>query len=163
MHSRMAVAVLLGLVTTLALPATAPARQGMGRAEQRMVKRINEVRSAHGRSALRGHRRLARAASAHSRDMAAHDFFDHTSSDGTGAFARVARYVDKGLMGETLAYMPVGGDTSARNMLRLWMGSPGHRATLLTPGFRRVGVGRVRARMNGQRVVLWTADLTSAR
>ena len=33
------------------------------------------------------------------------------------------------------------GGVSPRTMVRLWMNSPGHRANILQPGFRRLGVG----------------------
>jgi uncharacterized protein YkwD len=135
----------------------------MTKVELRLVRAINGVRSANGLPKLKPNRSLAHAAEDHSFDMGSNGFFAHNSFNGTDAYSRVMGYTRKRLMGETLAYMPIGGNTRARHILSLWMASEGHRATLLTGRFRRIGVGRTHGWLNGQRVVLWTADLTSAR
>ena len=44
------------------------------------------------------------------------------------------------MLGETLAW-GVGVDGSAESIVRMWLASPSHRATLLRRNFRRVGVG----------------------
>jgi len=43
--------------------------------------------------------------------------------------------------------------------VRLWLRSPGHRAQVLNPSFRIMGVGRVRGRLQGRLGVVVTADL----
>lgn len=147
----------------LALPAPAGADKGMSKAELKMVKVINKMRARRGLAKLRPHGALANAAEDHSSDMANNQFFAHTSYNGTDPYNRVMRYIRKNVMGETLAYMPISGNTRARHILRLWMHSPGHRRTLTTRRFRRIGIGRARGWLNGRKVVFWTADLTSAR
>ncbi|MEA2171911.1 MAG: hypothetical protein QOF76_5211 [Solirubrobacteraceae bacterium] len=147
----------------LGLPQAADAKHGMNRKESKLVREINSMRRASGLAAVRGNRRLARAADAHSEDMSRAGFFAHASSDGTDPYARVSGYVHKHGMGETLAYVPVGSDTSARAVFNMWMGSPPHLAVLTTGSFRRVGIARRHGRLGGQRVVFWTADFTTAR
>jgi uncharacterized protein YkwD len=81
-------------------------------------------------------------------------FFGHGSSDGTPFDVRVRRYVGDRAVGETLAWL-TGRRAVARRVVRMWRDSPPHRAILLAPGFRRIGI----ARRHG----LWTADFASRR
>lgn len=151
------------LIVVLAVaPAEASANR-MDRVERTVIRKVNALRAADGLPALAGSRRLARAADAHSRDMLRAQFFSHTSSNGQSAYDRVLSYRRASMMGETLAYMPTQGDHSARNIVDMWMASPPHRATLLTGGLRRIGVSRRTGTLYGRSVVMWTADLTSAR
>jgi uncharacterized protein YkwD len=64
--------------------------------------------------------------------------------------------------GETLAWA-TRGRSSARSVVRMWMASASHRAQLLDPTFRRVGVGRAHGQFNGRRGVAVAADLGSLR
>ncbi len=141
---------------------SAPAAQALSRAERSVVKRINRLRADHGLRALRTDRKLARAANAHSRDMLRADFFAHTSSNGTSTYNRVRHYRRSNWIGETLAYQPVAGNTSAAAIVRMWRNSPGHLAVLTDRRFRRIGVAKRRGMLWGQKVTMWTADLTSA-
>lgn len=154
-------ACLLGALA-LTVPA-APAAAGMAKPELKLIKVINKVRARHGLGKLRPNRSLAHAAADHSTDMADNGFFAHTSSNGTDPYSRVRGYTRKRLYGETLAYTPARGNTRPRRILKLWMSSPSHRATLTTPRLRRIGIGRARGFLHGRRVVFWTADLSSAR
>ena len=55
--------------------------------------------------------------------------------------SRLARFGIRGpRVGENLAW-GVGGGADAREIVRRWLASPHHRANLLRPGFRRVGIG----------------------
>jgi uncharacterized protein YkwD len=136
-----------------------PAAQAhMGRSERGVVQRINALRAQNGLRPLRADNRLARAADAHSRDMTRKHFFDHPSSNGTSAYNRVRRYRHSSLIGETLAYLPVGASSAAK-VVGMWIHSPPHFAVLTTSGFRRIGVARRTGTLNGERVVMWTADL----
>jgi uncharacterized protein YkwD len=155
-------ACLSALVVLVAPQSAAAAKHGMNRKESRLIRQINAMRVASGLRACKGNARLATAADAHSEDMSHVGFFAHTSSDGTDPFNRVGRYVHKHGMGETLAYVPVGADTSARHVFNMWMASPPHLAVLTTGSFRRIGIARRHGRLNGQRVIFWTADFTTA-
>ena len=109
-----------------------------------LLREINTVRAAHARPPLRLDPVLQRAAEAHSADMVARDYFAH------GDFAaRMRRFRARGpLLGENLAWGS-GPYTSAQAIVRLWLGSPGHRANLLRANFQRAGVAAVTGRFSG--------------
>ena len=97
---------------------------------------MNEVRTAHGLRPLRADARLERAAQAHSADMIRRRYFAHGR-----VAARLTRYGARGRrFGENLAWA-AGEAADARTIVRLWLTSRRHRANLLRPGFRRVGIG----------------------
>jgi uncharacterized protein YkwD len=151
--------VLCTLTTLLVLVAAAPAARASGprldRGEHSIVRAINRARSHYGLPRLRANGRLARAADFHSRSMLAGDYFAH------GAFAqRVRRFASFRRLGETLAFSSRCG---ALRFVRMWLRSPGHRAVLLSRGFRRVGVGRRKGRLGAQRACMVTADFASRR
>jgi uncharacterized protein YkwD len=95
---------------------------------------MNAVRTSHGLAPLRVDIRLVRAARGHSADMMRRHYFAH------GSVARRAlRAGARGpLFGETLAW---GRGVTAQWIVNKWLASPSHRAVLLRPGFRRVGLG----------------------
>ena len=143
------------LVLSTAAPAAQASSPRMNAGERAIVRAINRARAAHGVRALRGHRRLARAADAHTRSMLRADYFAH------GAFAsRVRRYVRSRRVGETIAMTT---RCSARRVVRMWMNSAPHRAVLLSRGFRSVGIGRRVGRLGTSRACLVTADFASRR
>ncbi len=109
---------------------------------------MNAVRTANGVPALSIGPKLQRAARSHSVDMARRGYFDH------GLFVqRLRRFgVRARYLGENLAY-GTGPGFSAAVVVRMWLASPPHRATLLDRGFRRVGVG-----LAGRATRLVTAD-----
>ena len=144
-------------------PAAAAAnRASLDRAERKVVRLVNRIRARHGLRRLRPSRPLARAASAHSGDMLRRDFLSHSSSDGTPMGRRVRRYTGADWVGENVAAVARRGST-ARRVVRMWMASPGHRAILLAPNGRRIGVGRRAGRLGSARRAVFTADLASRR
>lgn len=152
-------------VAALAICAVAPATPAAAASarqdhvERAVVRQVNAVRAQHGLRALRTSRGLARAADAKAHELAQRNVLDHASPDGTSMLNRVRRYVDAHAYGETLATAPrVGGEAAI--IVRAWMSSPAHRAALLSPRFRRVGVGRRAA--SGHRSFV-AVDLASAR
>jgi uncharacterized protein YkwD len=105
-----------------------------------VVGLVNKERAAAGCPALVPHDTLMQIAQAHSQDMASHDFFDHTGSDGRSTFQRMhdASY-SYARAAENLA---AGADSPAK-AVALWMQSPGHRANILNCQLRETGVGYV--------------------
>ena len=101
-----------------------------------MLQAMNSARHAHGLAPLRIDRRLQRTARRHSLAMLRTDSFSH------GAFAaRIRRAgVRARRVGENLAW-GVGALAQAQSIVNVWLASPEHRATLLRPGYRTVGVG----------------------
>ena len=108
-----------------------------------------EVRVANGLRSLRADARLEHAARAHSSRMLRTGTFAH------GAFnVRIRRVgVRAPRVGENLAW-GAGGYAQARAIVRMWLASPSHRANLLRPGYRIVGVGAIKGVFNGQRGTL---------
>lgn len=127
--------------------------------ERAIVKVVNAERAAHGVPRVRAVRALSRVAERHSRDLLRHDRLEHASSDGTPFDRRIARAGSYRAAGEVLAFTPRGSASRAAAVVRLWMGSPKHRAQLLNPNFKVIGIGRVRGGLRGQRGALVTADL----
>ena len=102
---------------------------------------VNEQRAAAGLRALYHDRRLARAAQRFSGAMVRERFFDHVSPGGStlGQRARAAGYSGR-TVGETLGWGSGELSTPAA-IVAGWMASPPHHAILLTPQFRRIGLG----------------------
>jgi uncharacterized protein YkwD len=128
------------------------------RSETAIVLVVNQARTTRGLRPLHFDTRLQRAARAHSEDMMRGGYFGH------GAFGRrLSSYGVRGRsVGENLAWGtgPLGG---ARAIVGEWLRSPEHRANLLRPGFRRVGVGSLVGPFAGApRAVVVTADFAGA-
>jgi uncharacterized protein YkwD len=160
--------VTLSVLTVPAAPAGASGCRGSritstGAAHARALRcLINAARRGHGLRPLRAERHLARAAAGHSRDMVRRRYFAHDAPGGRGFGARV-QGTGYGAgrawsAGETIAYGS-GVLGSPRAILRAWLGSPPHRAILLTPGFRDIGLGEAAGTPGGGAGVTVTADL----
>jgi uncharacterized protein YkwD len=102
---------------------------------------INAQRVRHGAQPLTSNLLLQRAAELHSLDMAKRKFFEHRNPDGVQPDARI---VHQGyppiLVGENLAWGETDKSRPAE-IVALWMTSPGHRANILEPGYREIGIG----------------------
>ncbi len=120
----------------LAAPLNTAARRNQ--LVQQVVRLVNNVRERSGLAPLRTNAKLAKAARLHSRDMARNDFFSHTSPTGSNAGDRVQSvgYAFSNV-GENLA----AGQANAQQVFRAWMDSPSHRASILNPNFREIGIG----------------------
>jgi uncharacterized protein YkwD len=102
--------------------------------EASLLQTMNSVRASHGLAPLRVDVRLVRAARGHSADMIRRQYFAHGSVAGR-ALAAGARGP---LFGEDLAWTTA---LTAQWVVNTWLNSPTHRAVLLRPGFKRVGIG----------------------
>ena len=159
-----ALAVVLATTATLAAPPTdASAGSRLGPTERRVVKLINRYRASHGRHRLRASGALNGAADRHSREMVAHDFFAHSSRNGTAATTRVRRSSRASSVGENIAFVGAGQPRMARRVVSMWIHSAPHRAVLLNASFRRIGVGRRGGVLGGSRGNAFTADFASRR
>jgi uncharacterized protein YkwD len=143
------------------LTGTAAAKPRLDGKERAIVRAINRQRSRHGLAKLRSSRRLARAADFHSWEMLDANYFAHESRDGGPFDRRVRRFANHRAVGETLAMLGGCGRKAARKVVRMWMNSPGHRAILLSSSFRRVGIGRRKGDLGGNRACVVTADFGS--
>jgi uncharacterized protein YkwD len=131
--------------------ASAPSAQRVEAAadlERQTLVAINDLRREHGLRPLRPNPALAAAAREHSRQMAEHGFFRHESMDGSPFWKRIeAVYpVLEGrswTVGENLVWAYP--SLSAQGSLDLWLKSQPHRKNLLSPSWREIGLGGVRA------------------
>ena len=109
------------------------------------------INSARRRNGLRPYRRnfkLTRAATRHSRSMVRRDYFSHDGPGGTTPGERIARTgyfagTSARAWGENIA-AGVRRSGSPLAIFRAWMGSPGHRAMILSGTFRHLGIGIAR-------------------
>jgi uncharacterized protein YkwD len=133
------------LALTAGVPAaTAGAAPALKPAVERAVMReMNAVRTAHGLAPLRTVRPLMRPARAHSTWLARTGAFQHEGPGGTPFWTRLVRagFPRSAAMGENLAMAGRCDAAAARQVVQMWMNSPGHRANLLSPRFRLAGVG----------------------
>ena len=131
-------AALFILRPALAAPDAQPAPSATSFVDE-VILLTNQERTAQGLPPLKANPALGLAAQVHADAMAVGDFFDHvdpnTGADG-GVRATAAGY-NWGAFGENIA----AGATSPQAVVQGWMESPGHRANLLSPDFREIGVG----------------------
>jgi uncharacterized protein YkwD len=106
---------------------------------------IDERRGDAGLSALRASTALARGAAGHSADMVAYEYLAHEAEGRPSLYRRIRAtgYFDgaaDALYSENIGLAPATRAT-ARVLVDAWMTSPGHRANVLHPVFRDLGVG----------------------
>jgi uncharacterized protein YkwD len=128
--------ILIAFLTVFALLGSAGAAQArtLTSSEASLLQTMNGVRASHHLAPLRVDIRLLRAARGHSADMMHRGYFAHGSVAGR-ALAQGARGP---VFGEDLAWAT---GLTAQWVVDHWLASPSHRAVLLRPGFRRVGIG----------------------
>ena len=106
---------------------------------------INERRADAGLVTVRESRQLDRGATGHSADMVAYDYLAHEAEGRPSLYRRIRAtgYFDgaaDALYSETIGLAPSPRAT-ARVRVDAWMVSPSHRANVLHPVFRDIGVG----------------------
>jgi uncharacterized protein YkwD len=162
----LALAVAVGLATycVVSSPASASGLRPTS-AEVAVVKLLNQTRAQHGLRPLQVRTSLCRAARAHSREMLRQGLFSHLSFNGESQVARVLRsgYKRTGCTswrtGELIA-RGTGPASTPRAIVKAWLGSQVHRAILLDPRWRDVGVGQARGSFRGRSgTSLFTVDL----
>ena len=80
---------------------------------------------------------LAKAAYAHSQDMATHNYFDHTNRDGENPGVRIAR---AGYSAQTWGENIAAGYGSVEAVIAGWIDSPGHCANIMNGRFTEFAV-----------------------
>ncbi len=131
-------------------PAAAPAQAGTEAAE--VIRLTNVERTANNCPALKSSATLTRSAQAHSDDMAARNYFSHTSLDGRSPFDRMkAAGYSYRMAAENIA----AGQPTPQAVVTAWMNSAGHRANILNCGLTEIGVGIAKG---GTYRVYWTQN-----
>ena len=120
----------------------------MSALETKVYAAINDLRRARGLSMLRSNAVLSVAAAQHSVSMVENGLFEHASTDGSPFWKRDLAVFPQGKyrfwsVGENMAYASPG--LSAGEAIDLWLASPSHRANLLSPVWREIGLGAVHA------------------
>ncbi|MEU2023880.1 sigma-70 family RNA polymerase sigma factor [Streptomyces sp. NPDC016469] len=127
-----------------------PAPSPPSDAEQ-VLALVNTERAEEGCGPVTGNDRLTTAAQRHSEDMAARDYFSHTSQDGSDPGERItAAGYRWSTYGENIAK----GQRTPADVMNSWMNSPGHRANILNCSFKELGVG-IQDSPGG---IVWTQD-----
>ncbi|WP_187368828.1 CAP domain-containing protein [Baekduia soli] len=124
-----------------------------GTARRTLLCLVNRVRRSHGLPRVRAERHLRRAATGHSDDMARRHYFAHDRAGGPPLASRVQAtgYLDgvhAWFLGEALAW---GSGTAAEpgQIMTALLNSPPHRAILLDPTYRDLGIGLTHAAPDG--------------
>lgn len=132
-------------------PAPAPPAPSPASDAQRVLALVNSERAKEGCAPVSANAQLTTAAQRHSEDMAAHDYFSHTSQDGSGPGDRItATGYRWSTYGENIAK----GQRTPADVMNSWMNSPGHRANILNCAFKELGVG-IQDSSGG---IVWTQD-----
>lgn len=97
----------------------------------------NSFRQQNGLQPLSYSDRLSVAAQTYSQSMATQDFFAHAGLDGSTPQIRGTSAGYKGGIGENIA----AGYATPNDVVQAWINSPGHRANLLNPSYRDIGIG----------------------
>ncbi|MCL1468286.1 CAP domain-containing protein [Argonema galeatum A003/A1] len=103
-----------------------------------VVNLSNSFRAQNGLPPLTMNPQLNASAQAHTTDMALNDYTSHTGLNGSniGDRALAAGYRSP-FVGENIAW----GFPTPEAAVNWWMNSPGHRANILNPDYRDIGVG----------------------
>jgi uncharacterized protein YkwD len=132
-----------------------PVDTGIAGYEATVLTLVNQQRAKAGCPALTRDSRLATAARAHSADMAAHGYFDHTTPSGVSAAQRITNAGYRwSSMGENIAE----GQRTPADVMTAWMNSAGHRANILNCGYRNIGVGLA---YDAHHTPFWTQDFAA--
>ncbi len=110
------------------------------------VAKVNEARASHGLVKVKVSTSLNESSRGYAGWMLRRSYFGHLSS------LRISHRF--GLRGEVLARTR-GGDRTAGEIVRAWLNSPTHRAVLLNPRYRWVGVGLAQGRSASRRTSLF--------
>jgi uncharacterized protein YkwD len=130
---------LLGLATDLTA--------GMSTQEAEIFRLVNEERKRGGAPLLKSSQRLVLASRGHRYDMALRNYLGHNGPAGDTPAERVHGVgVDSAALAENI-YMDRDTDQEklAERTVQGWLGSPEHRANMLSPNLATTGVGVARA------------------
>jgi uncharacterized protein YkwD len=123
-------------------------------AEKRMLALVNMERRKRGLNPLRPDPKLTAVARAHSKDMFKRGYFAHVNPDGATPFNRMKkagiRYMSAG---ENLALAP-NVEIAHKGLMK----SPGHRQNILSPAYKKVGIGAVENDVYG---VMFSQEFTN--
>ena len=117
-----------------------PAQQtaNVSATEQAVLDLTNAERTKAGLKPLQIDAALQKSAKQKSADMAANNYFSHTSPTYGSPFDQMKQ---NGVTYSSAAENIAMGQRSAQDVVTAWMNSAGHRQNILTPGFTHIGIG----------------------
>ena len=124
------------------LPAGGTEREQLANA---VVALVNEHRARLGLRALRIAPALERAARWKARHMARHRYLSHWDA-GAASRSPAQRLQACGYRGAAWGENIAVGFRDAQRVMQGWLGSPGHRANIQRPGWKRIGVAAAETR-----------------
>ena len=108
---------------------------------------LNRIRAEHHLALLTLNTDLSTAAAQHTSEMITDGYFAHESHDGAAFWKRMTGYTNGAQhswsVGENLLWSA--GAVNSNEALKLWMDSPEHRANILSPDWRQIGIAAVHA------------------
>ena len=137
----------------------------LGALDLSVLEQLNQVRLTAGLVALQTSTGLTAAATEHSTQMVTDGYFAHDSRDGELFWKRLLHYYPLGSanwsVGENMVW--TSGSLTAVSAVALWMASPDHRANVMNPKYRQIGIsslarGDAPGTFGGRDVILITAD-----
>ena len=123
---------------------------------QRVVELLNQLRIDNGLTPFTVSPQLVIAAQRHSKDMAAKEFLEHDGSDVSTVTSRVEA---TGYHWSTVSENIAAGQPLPDSVVASWMRSPSHRANILEPSMKDVGIGYAVA--DDEYVHYWTSDFAA--
>jgi uncharacterized protein YkwD len=142
---------LVAVLTALAVPAVAspagsPSATEVAALDSGVLQQLNQIRVLHRLAPLRLSAPLYASAAQHTLEMGQKGYFEHESADGTLFWKRIAHwYGSNGFgywsVGENLLWSSP--DVDPTQAMQLWMNSPDHRANILNPRWREIGISAV--------------------
>ncbi len=121
--------------------------------EEEMLRFINKERTANDIPPVTMNANLRKLARDYSRRMLEKGYFSHNDDEGKSPFDRMDDYkIDREYAGENLAFAP-----SVELAMQGLMNSPGHRANILNPNYKQIGIGVMDAGVYGK---MFTQEFT---
>ncbi|HEX5448980.1 MAG TPA: CAP domain-containing protein [Gaiellaceae bacterium] len=130
-------------VAPVASPAHAKGNSSLAALQTGVLTQLNLIRRLHDLTPLKLSSDLNASATQHTREMGDDGYFQHPSFDGTLFWKRIQTYYSSSgygywSVGENLLWSSPNVD--ALDAARLWMNSPEHRANILDPRWREIGI-----------------------
>ena len=134
------------LLVPAATAAPRHAQAALSPLESGVLVDINNFRRAHHLPPLKLNTRLSAAARAHTDEMAQQGYFAHDSANGSAFWKRIQGFYGSSpwrywSVGENLLWSSP--DVSPGHALQMWLASPEHKANLMNPRWREIGVAAV--------------------
>jgi uncharacterized protein YkwD len=136
------------LVVPAATAAPQRAQAPLSGLESGVLAQINAFRRNHRLTPLKLSPKLAAAAKEHTVQMVQDGYFTHESADGSLFWKRIQSFYSSSpwsywSVGENLLWSSP--DVTPAKALQMWLASPEHRANLMNPRWREIGVSALHA------------------